>query len=75
MNTRSENLVYYDECVRSVKQLNALYLSSFLHIGISLSVLKIALQESSAFLKESDVASMMSTSGVLPHALHKNPSD
>ena len=23
---------YYDECVRSVKQLNALYLSSFLHI-------------------------------------------
>ena len=66
MNTRSENLVYYDECVRSVKQLNALYLSSFLHI---------ALQESSAFLKESDVASMMSTSGVLPHALHKNPSD
>ena len=64
----------YDESVRSVKELNALYLSSFLAFHY-ISVLKIALQESSAFLKESDVASMMSTSGVLPHALHENPSD
>lgn len=53
----------------------ATYLPFFLILGFKSAVWNTLLHESSALRKESEVASMMITSGVLPHALQENPAE